>query len=66
MNQAQRVAALKIGWHLGLAVLAFFEMTRSKTPLRRAFTGGCAGWHIGAAYDDWKSSTTANDYSEET
>lgn len=55
---------LKIGWHVGLALLAFYEMTQSRTPLRRAFCGGCAGWHLGAAYDDWKS-PAANDYRDE-
>lgn len=56
MRKEERLEkAGKVGWHLMLAALAFFEMTQSKRPLRRAFCGGCAGWHLGAAYDDWKS-----------
>ena len=46
--------SLKVFWHLGLAALAFYEMTTANTALRRAFLGGCAGWHLGAAYDDAK------------
>lgn len=45
--------ALKTCWHVGLAVVGFYEMFTAETDLRRMLAGAAGGWHTGAAINDW-------------
>lgn len=47
--------ALKTCWHVGLAVVGFYEMLTAETDLRRMLAGAAGGWHVGAAINDFTS-----------
>lgn len=45
---------IKTGWHLLLVAAALGEIATSESDLRKLLLGVCAGWHVAAAWSDWR------------